>query len=421
MSSVVRSISRVDDAPTPAHSQAREFTVAVLTGGGDRAYALGVAECLIAEGLYFDFIGSDELESEDLERSPQVRVLNLRGDMISDASLAWKACRVLVYYARLIKYAATAEPSLFHILWNNKFQLIDRTLLLLYYRLLGKRLVLTVHNVNIGLRDGTDNWLNRWTLKVQYRLTDHLLVHTKLMRDQLVNDFGVPPQKISIIPFGINDATPRSAITREQARARIGVVADAKVILFFGNIAPYKGLEYLVDAFSDVAEALPDCVLVIAGRVKSDEDYWNVIQRKISRLPVADRIVQRIEYIPEEEAELYFKAADVLILPYTYIFQSGVLFLGYSFGLPVIASDVASLREDIVEGSTGVICKPKDSQDLGAKIVQYFRSDLYRDLAARRDAIRAFAEEKYSWAKVGAIVRAVYERYGAIAVDARSA
>src|SRR5690606_8072181 len=109
MSSVVRSISRVDDAPTPAHSQAREFTVAVLTGGGDRAYALGVAECLIAEGLYFDCIGSDELESEDLERSPQVRVLNLRGDMSSDASLAWKACRVLVYYARLIKYAATAE------------------------------------------------------------------------------------------------------------------------------------------------------------------------------------------------------------------------------------------------------------------------------------------------------------------------
>ena len=58
----------------------------------------------------------------------------------------------------------------------------------------------------------------------------------------------------------------------------------------------------------------------------------------------------RIESVPDAETELYFKAADVLALPYTHVFQSGVLFLGYNFGLPVIASDVASLREDVVEG-----------------------------------------------------------------------
>ena len=63
-----------------------------------------------------------------------------------------------------------------------------------------------------------------------------------------------------------------------------------------------------------------------------------------------DRVIAKIEYVPDEETELYFKAADVLILPYTHVFQSGVLFLGYSFGLPAIAADVGSLKEEIIEG-----------------------------------------------------------------------
>ena len=69
-----------------------------------------------------------------------------------------------MYYAKLIRYAATAKPRIFHILWNNKFEFFDRTLLMLYYRLLGKKIVLTVHNVNAGRRDSKDTRLNRLTL-----------------------------------------------------------------------------------------------------------------------------------------------------------------------------------------------------------------------------------------------------------------
>ena len=62
------------------------------------------------------------------------------------------------------------RPKLFHILWNNKFQFFDRTLLMLYYRLLGKKIAFTAHNVNAGKRDSNDSWLNRLSLKIQYRL-----------------------------------------------------------------------------------------------------------------------------------------------------------------------------------------------------------------------------------------------------------
>ena len=81
-----------------------------------------------------------------------------------------------------------------------------------------------------------------------------------------------------------------------------------------------------------------------------------------------DRVIEKIEYVPDEATELYFKAADVLVLPYVRVFQSGVLFLGYSFGLPVIAADVGSLKEEIVEGKTGFVFKPQDSSDLARTI-----------------------------------------------------
>jgi glycosyltransferase involved in cell wall biosynthesis len=85
-----------------------------------------------------------------------------------------------------------------------------------------------------------------------------------------------------------------------------------------------------------------------------------------------------------------------------------VLFLGYNFGLPVIASDVGSLREDIVEGRTGFVFKPEDPADLAKGIETYFSSELYQQLATRRREIRDFANERYSWTRVGEITRGVY-------------
>ncbi len=121
-----------------------------------------------------------------------------------------------------------------------------------------------------------------------------------------------------------------------------------------------------------------------------------------------DRFIEKIEYIPDEQTELYFKAADLLALPYTRIFQSGVLFLGYSFGLPVIAADVASLKEEIIEGKTGFIFKSRDSFDLAKTIRRYFESELFRNLESWRSEIKAYANERYSWDKVARVTTTVY-------------
>jgi glycosyltransferase involved in cell wall biosynthesis len=383
-------------------------SVALLTGGSDRPYALGIAAALTADGIWVDFIGSDELDLPELQNNPRVRFLNLRGDQRPQASRVAKGLRVLRYYLRLICYTGTAEPQILHILWNNKFELFDRTFLMLYYRLMGKRLVLTAHNVNARKRDASDSFLNRLSLRVQYRLSDHIFVHTERMKRELLSDFGIQERKVSVIPFGINNTVPNTVLTSAEAKGRLGLTADQKAILFFGNIAPYKGLEFLVEAMTLLVQNGPEYRLVIAGRLKNCAPYWDEIQRRINRAGLGDCVIERIQFIPDQETEVFFKAADVLALPYTHIFQSGVLFLGYSFGLPAIAADVGSLKDEIIEGKTGLVCKPRDSSDLANTIAKYFGSDLYRNLESRRPEIKEYANDRYSWDKVAAITTAVY-------------
>ena len=379
----------------------------MLTAGRDKPYALGLASALIFQGVSFDFIGGDGMDSPELHGNPQVTYLKLRNQRVN-AGLLQKITRVLVYYFRLISYAATAQPRIFHILWNNKFEFFDRTLLMAYYKLLGKKIVFTAHNVNAGIRDANDSYLNRLSLKIQYKLSDHVFVHTEKMKAELVSGFEVPPGKVTVIPFGINNTVPNTALTPADARRQVGIGVSDKTLLFFGNIAPYKGLEYLVAAFIELSKKSGDYRLIIAGRPKGCEDYWSRIQQMISSSGVGDRVIQRIEYIPDEQTELYFKAADVLVLPYTHVFQSGVLFLGYSFGLPVIAADVGALKEEIVEGETGFVFERENPGDLARAIRIYFASSLYRDLDIKRQMICDYANERYSWTKVGEITRRVY-------------
>jgi glycosyltransferase involved in cell wall biosynthesis len=384
--------------------------VALLTGGGDKPYALGMAAALTSGGTSVDFIGSDHLNVPEVVTNPGVNFLNLRGDQRSEASPMAKVRRVLRYYLRLIGYAATAKPKLFHILWNNKFQLFDRTLLMLYYRLLGKKIAFTAHNVNAGKRDSNDSWLNRISLKVQYMLSDHIFVHTEGMKSELIAEFCIPKAKVSVIPFGINNTVPSTSLSSAEAKRQLGVSSRDRTMLFFGNIAPYKGLEYLVAAFTGVLKNDRDYRLIIVGKPKGPKDYWEQIERNIARSSTRDRVIEVIEYVPDETTELYFKAADVLILPYSHVFQSGVLFLGYSFGLPAIAADVGTLREEIIEGETGFVFTPRDSSDLASKIDKYFKSELFHNLETRRAQIKEYANERYSWSKVASVTATVYSK-----------
>jgi D-inositol-3-phosphate glycosyltransferase len=398
------------DGPT---RQRAELGVALQTGGFDRPYAYGLAMALVAQGVRLDVIGSDYVDSPEMHTTRGLQFFNLWPPQRPSSGTFGRLSRVLKHYVRLIRYTVSAKPKIFHILWNSKIQIFDRTLLMLYYRAMGKKIALTAHNVNQARRDGNDSVLNRLTLRVQYRLTDHVFVHTQKMKDELIVEFGVSDRAITVIRHPINDAFPDTDLTPAEAKRRLGLRSNEKALLFFGRIKPYKGIEHLLEAFQKLAERDAEYRLVIAGEAeKANEGYLDQIKQRIPTELERGQIILKAQFIPDGEMELYLKAADVMVLPYNEIFQSGVLFLGYTFGLPVIATDVGSFREEIVEGRTGFLCRPADPTDLAKAIETYFGSDLYRNLGRTRHEIRNHANAHHSWAAVAELTRNAYVLLG---------
>ncbi len=386
----------------------QNIAVSLLTGGSDRPYVYGLTTSLVSQGATLDLIGSDELDIPQFRGARTLTFLNLRGSTRHDASFSAKATRIVTYYLRLVCYAATTRSKIFHILWNNKWETFDRTLLMLYYRLLGKQIVFTVHNVNAAKRDRNDSLLNRLTLRIQYRLSHRLFVHTESMRRELIEDFGLQRERVSVIPFGINNAVPHSTLTTQAAKQRLGLKAGERAILFFGRITPYKGLDWLVPAFRKLVVRNSSYRLVIAGMPDNCEEYWTKLRESLQEDVESGTILLEAGFIPDDEVEIYFKAADALILPYRDIYQSGVLFLGHSFGLPVLAADVGCLKDEIVPEKTGFVFKPDDPEDLVDAVERYFTSTLYRDLDKRRSEICAYATARHSWDVVGQMTMTVY-------------
>ncbi len=393
----------------PARVAVKPVEAALLTGGTDRHYAHGLALSLAAKGVRLDVVGGAAVDGPEMHSTPGLNFLNLRKRRGPQAGAMKKTRRLLAYYARLIAYAWKARPGIFHILWNNRIEWFDRTLLMLYYKSLGKKLVVTAHNVNMAKRDRRDSAWNRLTLKIQYRLCDQIFVHTEKMKNELIKDFGVPAKAVTVVPYGINNAVPPAKLTSAEAKHRLGISRFEKTILFFGNVRPSKGLHHLLAAFEELQEKDSRYRLIVAGQpITAYPHYWKRTQQALRRLEENGSAILRNEFIPDRDIPLYFSAADVLALPYTEIFQSGVLFLGYSFGLPVVATDVGELKKDILEGRTGFLCRPQDPASLAAAIEKYFESDLFREMDSRKQEIRDYAAASHSWSTVSAITQAVY-------------
>ena len=383
--------------------------IALFTGGIDKHYANGLCQSLATRGIAVEMICNSETITDETRKLPGVRLLSLYETFRGRQTRFRKVLGVLGVYVQLIRYATGSSAPVFHILWNYKFPLFDRTLLLLYYKAIGKRLVFTAHNVNAGARDGANTLLNRLSLRAQYRYVDRIFVHTEKMKREIVDDFGGHEEDINVIPFGTYDVVPQTTLTSEEAKQRLGLRQTDRTLLFFGRILPYKGIDLLVNAFLRIAPKDPNYRLVVAGEpMKEGERQWREVQQRIEQSPVREQVVQHIGYIEDREIEIFFKGADVLVLPYKQIFQSGVLFMSYSFGLPVIATDIGSFGQDVISGTNGYVCRPNDPQDLARAIEEYFSSRLFQSLAQQRAKIKMSIQKSHSWEIASAKTSDVY-------------
>jgi glycosyltransferase involved in cell wall biosynthesis len=275
---------------------------------------------------------------------------------------------------------------------------------------MGKKIIFTAHNINAKRRNNKDNFVNRLSLIIHYNLVDHIIVHNNKMKEELVKEFGIRPDKIAINTLGINVNAPHLELTKHEALNYLSLPEKKKIILFFGGIVNYKGLDLLIKAFKLMLEWSTDYHLLIAGAAR-DVEYYKEIEQLFTELNIDEHCTKHIKFIADDDIPYYFTAADCCVLPYTNIFQSGVHALSYAYGLPVIASDVGSFRdEDVIENETGFIFEPSNKDDLVRTLLKYFESSLYHNLLHTRKHIKKWAQNKYSWDEIGKNTSKLYQQ-----------
>jgi len=375
-----------------------------MIAGDNPHYVHSLVEALATRNTTIELIGGDEYKN--YQYSSGVRFLNLRGSQNPNVSILWKLIRVTRYYIRCLQYMFTNDVRVVHV-QRFRFGFAEGVVLVCLYRLLGKQIVYTAHNVQPKRQKSL---FTRGVYHLIYRCVDHIICHTEGVKAGIVSGFAIRGSKVSVIHHGMNSSVPKTQMSESVARERLGIDRDARVLLLFGNVKPYKGYEVGLEALRQLTlDGDGWRLLVVGGVSRKDLSYIRALDDYVNREGLRSVVKFDTRHIPDDEVEMFFKAADVLLLPYMEgDFQSGVLLLAYSFGLPVIAANVGSFADEIENGLVGYVFRAGDAMDLAEKINDFFR--VLQKRPGLRELVMEYARERYSWDRISERTRGVYER-----------
>jgi glycosyltransferase involved in cell wall biosynthesis len=156
---------------------------------------------------------------------------------------------------------------------------------------------------------------------------------------------------------------------KEEAKEILHIEKGKSVLLFFGLIRPYKGLEYLIYAMLEIVKHKKDCMLLIVGEFYEPKEKYITL---INSLEIDENVMVIDQYINNEDVPLYFCCADVIVLPYVEASQSGIIQIAFGLGKPVITTNAGGLPEVVEDGKTGFIVEKKSSQRLAEAVIKYY-------------------------------------------------
>ena len=251
-----------------------------------------------------------------------------------------KVRRNLTYYNPLswIKEGMVKGDLLHAQWWSYPLAPVYLTIMGLF-KLRRKKIIMTVHNVI----PHESNFLLKLLYKLVYSFPDKFILHSDRNIEQMEEIFGIKRDKMVKIPHGILGLFKDKEVSKEEARKILGLNDKDKVILNFGAIREYKGVDTLLKAFSEVVKKDKNVKLVIAGKLWVD---WKPYAEIIKKNNLENNVKLFLDYIPTNEVKYYFTAADLVVLPYKeFPSQSGVGMLALPFYKPLIVSNVGGLPE----------------------------------------------------------------------------
>ncbi len=262
----------------------------------------------------------------------------------------WRALRV-------------GSPGVIHLQWI-PFPMLDR-LLVRALKSRGWRVVYTEHD---PLPSPSRRLRFRHHCEI-LRMSDAVVVHTVQQRHDVSRAVPEVADRIHVIAHGCARAAVASTAERARCRERLGVGSDRPLILFFGLIKPYKGLEYLLSAMPSVVAAFPGALLLAVGEPLMSLSGF---ERQIDALGLRDHVELRPGFVPADEVPTYLDAADLLVAPYVSVGASGVVVMAQGRGLPAVVTRVGGLPEFVEPDECGFVVPPRAPAALADAICRAF-------------------------------------------------
>lgn len=281
--------------------------------------------------------------------------------------------------------------DIIHIQWLPGLRRSSAELLLL--RLLLLRNDNTCYTVHNTLPHDQLSAAVRRRFQELYNIIPRLVVHTDKTKKELINDFGLIPSKITVMPHGplFAELRPESVVRR-----------DDSVIAMLGAIQPYKGVEDAIEVLRALHQrGRKDIRLLLAGN--SPKNYAAFLQQLIYHRGLESKVTTFFRYLPTPEMIKLYESSRVVLAPYRRIDQSGAVITALSLGTPVVAYRVGGLCDVIVDGYNGRLVPPGDIHGL-ADAVEWVLKQPPEELAK---ACRA-SVERFSWTKAGLIMKKLY-------------
>ena len=302
-----------------------------------------------------------------------------------------KGIKYLYSFLRFLMLIIVFRPTILHIQWFKviQFELIFFKIL----KLFGVKIIYTAHDVHPF--EYNDRILHLY--KKLYQTPDLIIIHSEKSKQDIIRLLDVDEKKINTIRFGNYDfIADKFHFNEEESRKKIGLNNIDNVLLFFGSVRNYKGVEYLLAAFKRIKEnnIVDNLKLIFAGG--GNWKFFSIDQVNLEYIKNNQDIIADINYIYfYDKVPIYFSAADVLVLPYRNISMSAVLTLSYAYSKPVIATKVGGFPEYVQDGETGFLIEPENVDALVHSIKKAFDDkEKLRDMGRKA---RLFAEKEMDW------------------------
>ncbi len=215
---------------------------------------------------------------------------------------------------------------------------------------------------------------DRFFTRLAFKWVDTFIAQSEVVNRDLFNWFPeAGARRVELVPHPVYDCYGDEDISQEDVRQRLNLAIDTKVMLFFGLVREYKGLDVLLYSMPEVLNGLGrNTQLIVAGEFYEPEEKYSKI---VDDLELQDNVKLINKYIPNEDVGLYFHAADVLVLPYKSATQSGVTKIAHHFGLPVISTKVGGLPEVIEHEINGILVPPDKPEALAEAVIKFFTTE----------------------------------------------